>query len=49
MVSGSVKSKIDLDDLDSPIYNEMKKIYGKRIMDVIPVQRWVEDSKTVLK
>ncbi len=41
MGSGNVKSKIDLDDLDSPIYKEMKKKYGKRIMEVIP--EWVEN------
>ncbi|XP_058623548.1 collagen alpha-2(I) chain-like [Onychostoma macrolepis] len=32
MGSRNVKSKIDLYDLNSPIYNDMKKKYGKRII-----------------
>ncbi len=43
MGSGNAKSKIDLDDLDSPIYNEMKKKYGKRIMEVQVIPEWVEN------
>lgn len=41
MGSGNAKPKIDPDDLDSPIYNEMRRKYGKRIMEVIP--DWVEN------
>lgn len=34
MGSGSSKFRVDLEVLDSPIYKEIKKGYGEKIMDV---------------
>lgn len=41
MGSGNSKPKVNLEDLASPIYKEMKNNYGETIVDVVP--EWIEN------
>ncbi len=41
MASGNSKPRVNLEDLDSPIYEEMKKKYEETIVDVVP--EWIEN------